>query len=75
MMRLIGIDFDETLAATERNSREAERRFFDLVERSGASPEQVAAVKENMLRIQKGNIRVTGFGVSLGLKSFLDASV
>ena len=46
MIRLIGIDFDETLAATEKNFRDAEQQFFDLVDHSGATPEQLTSVKK-----------------------------
>ncbi len=74
MIKLIGIDFDETLASTEKYFRQAEQKFFNLVEQAGASEEQLAAIKENMFEIQKRNIPVTGFGCSLGLKAFIDAA-
>ena len=69
MIKLIGIDFDGTLGATQKHHRDAEDAFFALIEEVGASPEQVAAVRESFFEFEKRNLHITGYGVGLNLKT------
>jgi putative hydrolase of the HAD superfamily len=75
MIKLIGLDFDETRAATEKHFRDAEKDFFTLLARQGAQPSQLDAVQRNFSGINARNIRVTGFGVGAHLKTFVDTAL
>lgn len=74
MIKLIGLDFDETLAPTERYYRRSEREFLDLLAKRGMPQKTLDKIQENFTLFQKQNIPLTGFGASLQLKTFFDLS-
>ncbi len=75
MIKLIGIDFDETLALTDDHWNDCEEKFYSLAAKAGASPEQLANLRDKFPEVEKEDVRTVGFGCALQLKTFIDLSL
>lgn len=72
-IKLIGLDFDDTLASDVRHLHATARQVSGLLARHGATPEELALfTEETLFAAEKKALPITGFGVMNRLKAFQD---